>query len=75
MLILKTIAKETKLPVMLYNVPGRTGANVSAETTIALSQDVENITCIKEASGNLIKWVTLLKMLRMTSSYIVGMTV
>ena len=49
----KTIAKETKLPVMLYNVPGRTGANISAETTIALSREVENITCIKEASGNL----------------------
>ena len=49
----KTIAKETKLPIMLYNVPGRTGANVLAETTIALSKDVPNITCIKEASGNL----------------------
>lgn len=49
----ETIAKETKLPVMLYNVPGRTGANILAETTIALSRDVENITCIKEASGNL----------------------
>ena len=49
----KTIAKETHLPVMLYNVPGRTGANILAETTIALSKEVENITCIKEASGNL----------------------
>ena len=49
----KTIAKETNLPIMLYNVPGRTGANVLAETTIALSKDVPNITCIKEASGNL----------------------
>ena len=49
----ETIAKETKLPIMLYNVPGRTGANISAETTIALSKDVPNITSIKEASGNL----------------------
>ncbi len=49
----ETIAKVTQLPVMLYNVPGRTGANILAETTIALSKDVENITCIKEASGNL----------------------
>ena len=49
----ETIAKQTKLPVMLYNVPGRTGANILAETTISLSRDVENITCIKEASGNL----------------------
>ncbi|HEY4623143.1 MAG TPA: 4-hydroxy-tetrahydrodipicolinate synthase, partial [Solibacillus sp.] len=49
----ETIAKVTQLPVMLYNVPGRTGANILAETTIALSRDVDNITCIKEASGNL----------------------
>ena len=49
----KTIAKETTLPVMLYNIPGRTGVNVLADTTIALSRDVKNITCIKEASGNL----------------------
>lgn len=49
----ETIAKQTKLPVMLYNVPGRTGANILAETTIALSRDVENIAWIKEASGNL----------------------
>lgn len=49
----ETIAKETALPIMLYNVPGRTGANILAETTIALSKDVENIVCIKEASGNL----------------------
>lgn len=49
----ETIAKETKLPVMLYNVPGRTGANINAETTIALSKEVSNITSIKEASGNL----------------------
>ena len=47
-----TIAKETKLPVMLYNVPGRTGANCKAETTVALSK-IENITCVKEASGDL----------------------
>lgn len=47
-----TIAKETKLPVMLYNVPGRTGANCKAETTVALSK-IDNITCVKEASGDL----------------------
>lgn len=48
----ETIAKETKLPVMLYNIPGRTGINVDAATTIALSK-IPNITVIKEASGNL----------------------
>ncbi|MEK4228790.1 4-hydroxy-tetrahydrodipicolinate synthase [Solibacillus sp. FSL H8-0538] len=47
-----TIAKETKLPIMVYNVPGRTGINVTAETSISLS-NIPNITCIKEASGNL----------------------
>lgn len=48
----KTIAKASPRPVILYNVPGRTGSNIEAKTTIALSQ-VENIIGIKEASGNL----------------------
>ncbi|GIN11174.1 4-hydroxy-tetrahydrodipicolinate synthase [Shouchella clausii] len=48
----KEIANETNLPVMLYNVPGRTGVNLEAETTIALA-NVKNIVAIKEASGNL----------------------
>lgn len=46
------VAKETKLPVIVYNVPGRTGVNVAAETTIALSK-IPNIQFVKEASGNL----------------------
>lgn len=49
----KTIASATKLPVVLYNVPGRTGVNLKAETTIRLARDCENIVGIKEASGNL----------------------
>lgn len=48
----KTIAESTTMPVILYNVPGRTGVNISAETTIRLSHDFENIVAIKEASGN-----------------------
>ncbi|MFF2794391.1 4-hydroxy-tetrahydrodipicolinate synthase [Lysinibacillus xylanilyticus] len=48
----ETIAKETSLPVMLYNVPGRTGVNVAYETSVALSK-IPNISWIKEASGNL----------------------
>lgn len=48
----EVIAQETKLPVMLYNIPGRTGINVEAKTTIALSK-IPNIQIIKEASGNL----------------------
>lgn len=49
----KAIANATQLPVILYNVPGRTGINMKAETTIRLANDCENIVAIKEASGNL----------------------
>lgn len=49
----KTIASATKLPVVLYNVPGRTGVNLKAETTVRLARDCANIVGIKEASGNL----------------------
>lgn len=49
----KAIASATKLPVILYNVPGRTGINMKAETTVRLAQDCENIVAVKEASGNL----------------------
>ena len=49
----KTIAAATKLPVVLYNVPGRTGVNMKAETTVRLANDCPNIVAIKEASGNL----------------------
>lgn len=49
----KTIAAATKLPVVLYNVPGRTGVNLKAETTVRLARDCENIVAIKEASGSL----------------------
>jgi 4-hydroxy-tetrahydrodipicolinate synthase len=47
----RTIADAAPRPVILYNVPGRTGANMTAETTIALSKE-QNIIGIKEASGN-----------------------
>ena len=49
----KAIAAATSLPVVLYNVPGRTGVNLKAETTVRLARDCENIVAIKEASGNL----------------------
>ena len=49
----KAIASSTKLPVVLYNVPGRTGINMKAETTVRLATDCANIVAIKEASGNL----------------------
>lgn len=49
----KAIAAATKLPVVLYNVPGRTGVNMSAATTVRLAKDCENIVAIKEACGSL----------------------
>jgi 4-hydroxy-tetrahydrodipicolinate synthase len=48
----KAIAAVAPLPIILYNVPGRTGSNISAETTVRLAHDFKNIIGIKEASGN-----------------------
>jgi 4-hydroxy-tetrahydrodipicolinate synthase len=47
------IAEASPLPVVLYNVPGRTGVNMKPETTVRLANDSKNIVAIKEASGNL----------------------
>ena len=49
----QTIARSVDLPVILYNIPGRSVVNMSAETTLRLARDVENIVAVKEASGNL----------------------
>lgn len=48
----ESIAKETALPIILYNVPSRTGLNISPETCFSLSK-ISNIVAIKEASGNI----------------------
>ncbi len=48
------VAKNTKLPIILYNVPSRTGVNMLPETTARLFKDAENIVAIKEASGDVI---------------------
>ncbi|MFY7990586.1 MAG: 4-hydroxy-tetrahydrodipicolinate synthase [Fluviicola sp.] len=48
----RAIAQETDLPIILYNVPGRTGSNMLAETTLELAE-VSNIVAMKEASGNM----------------------
>lgn len=56
----REIASCTSLPVILYNVPGRTGSNISAETTLRLAQ-IENIVGIKEASGNLSQIMEILR--------------
>lgn len=49
----KAIAEVSPLPVVLYNVPGRTGINLKPETTVRLANDCENIVAVKEASGSL----------------------
>lgn len=49
------------LPIVIYNVPGRTSSNISAETALRLAQDVENIVGVKEASGNLSQIMEILR--------------
>jgi 4-hydroxy-tetrahydrodipicolinate synthase len=49
------------LPVVIYNVPGRTASNISAQTTLRLAREVENIVAIKEASGNLSQIMEILR--------------
>ncbi|MBO7545312.1 MAG: 4-hydroxy-tetrahydrodipicolinate synthase [Paludibacteraceae bacterium] len=57
----KTIAENSPKPIILYNVPGRTGSNLEAETTLALARDVPGIIGIKEASGNMEQICAILK--------------
>ena len=56
----KEVAEASLLPIVLYNVPGRTGINISAKTTVRLSQ-VKNVIGIKEASTDLAQWLEILK--------------
>ena len=55
------IAKASPVPVVLYNVPGRTGVNMTAETTLRLAREFENIVAIKEASGNITQMDDIIK--------------
>ena len=55
------IAKASPVPVVLYNVPGRTGVNMTAETTLRLARDFENVVAIKEASGNITQMDDIIK--------------
>ncbi|NPA67792.1 MAG: 4-hydroxy-tetrahydrodipicolinate synthase [Chlorobi bacterium] len=57
----KNIASASPVPVILYNVPGRTSVNISAETVVKLAEDFENIVAVKEASGNLSQVMQILK--------------
>ena len=57
----KTIAESVDLPCILYNIPGRCVINMTAETTLRVANDVENIVAIKEASGNLAQVAAIIK--------------
>lgn len=55
----KAVAQETDRDVILYNVPGRTGTNMKAETTLRLAHDVPNVVAVKEASGDVAQIVDI----------------
>jgi len=57
----KAIAKASPLPIILYNVPGRTASNIAWETTIRLAKEFKNIIAIKEASGNIEQCMKIIK--------------
>jgi 4-hydroxy-tetrahydrodipicolinate synthase len=57
----KHVASASPVPVILYNVPGRTSVNMTAETTLKLAHDFGNIVAIKEASGNLSQCMEIIK--------------
>ena len=57
----KAVAAATKLPVVIYNVPGRTGVNMTAETTLRIARECENVVAVKEASGNITQMDDIIK--------------
>jgi 4-hydroxy-tetrahydrodipicolinate synthase len=57
----EAIANESPLPVIIYNVPGRTGSNIEAETTLKLAHQFPNIIATKEASGNFNQIMAILR--------------
>src|SRR6478735_7287441 len=57
----KTLAEASPKPILLYNVPGRTGRNINASTVIRLAKEVENIAGIKEASGDMAQCMQILR--------------
>lgn len=57
----KAIAEATKLPIVLYNVPGRTGVNMTAETTLRIAREFKNVIAVKEASGNITQMDDIIK--------------
>lgn len=57
----KAVSEATRLPIVLYNVPGRTGVNMTAETTLRIARDFKNVIAVKEASGNITQMDDIIK--------------
>ena len=57
----KAVAQASSIPVILYNVPGRTGINMNADTTVRFAQDFQNLVAVKEASGNMQQIMEILR--------------
>jgi len=57
----RAVAEAVDLPLVIYNVPGRTSCNIAADTTLRLARDCENIAAIKEASGNMSQIMEILR--------------
>ena len=57
----KAISAASKLPLVLYNVPGRTSVNMSAETTLRIARECKNVIAVKEASGNIAQITDIIK--------------
>lgn len=57
----KALAESTKLPIILYNVPGRTGVNMTPATTLRIANEFKNVIAIKEASGDIVQMDEIIK--------------
>ncbi|MFA6924180.1 MAG: 4-hydroxy-tetrahydrodipicolinate synthase [Bacteroidales bacterium] len=57
----KTIANDSPYPIMIYNVPGRSGVNIKSETTLKIANEIEKIIAVKEASGDLYQMAQVIK--------------
>ena len=55
------IASAVDIPVVVYNVPGRTGSNIAAETTLRMAEEIDGVVAVKEASGNLQQMMEILR--------------
>lgn len=57
----RSLAERTEIPIVIYNVPGRTGVNMTAATTVRLAKDCPNIKGLKDAGGNMVQTIQILR--------------